>query len=88
MTVDTALRAAAIVAVVFLLSGIAAALIIRKVVVKLTTLVVFAGLALVMWSQRANIDDCADRATLGPATCRFLWFDVDVPSPADQLPGR
>lgn len=84
---DAAVRLAAIVAVVFLLSGIVGAIVIRKVVGKLITLGVCALIAVVFWSQRANIKSCAANATVGDATCHFLWFDVQVPSPADDLSG-
>ncbi|MGD9750317.1 MAG: hypothetical protein AB7W59_04895 [Acidimicrobiia bacterium] len=85
MSLDAAVRLAAIVAVVFILGGIASAIVVRKVVGKLLSLGVCALIALLFWSQRANIKDCAANASVGDATCRFLWFDVRVPSPADDL---
>lgn len=86
MGLDAAVRLAAIIAVVFLLGGIVSAIVVRKVVGKLISLGVCALIALVFWSQRANIKACAADATAGDATCHFLWFDVAVPSPADDLP--
>ncbi len=50
---------AAIVAVVFILGGIASAIVVRKVVGKLLSLGVCALIALLFWSQRANIKACA-----------------------------
>ena len=87
MTADTALRVGLIVAALFLLGGIASALVIRKLVGKLISLSVCALLALVVWSQRTNIRQCADNAALGDTNCHFLWVDVVVPSPADDLAG-
>jgi hypothetical protein len=81
VSLDTALRFALIAAVVFLLAGIVSAVLIHKVVGKVISLALCALVALVFWSQRVNIQDCADNARLGPANCRFLWFDVTVPSP-------
>lgn len=88
MNLDTALRVAMIVAVIFVFTGIASAVLIRKLIGKLVSIVVFGGLALVVWTQRSNISDCAAKATVGDTTCTFLWFDVAVPSPVDDLPGR
>ncbi|MCC6434337.1 MAG: hypothetical protein IT196_04830 [Acidimicrobiales bacterium] len=85
MGLDAAVRLAAIVAVVFLLSGIVGAIVIRKVIGKVISLGMCALIALLFWSQRANIKSCAANATVGDTTCHFLWFDVQVPSPADEL---
>jgi hypothetical protein len=81
VSLDAALRFALIAAVVFLVAGVVSAIVIHKVVGKVISLGLCAAIAVVFWSQRMNIQDCADNARLGPATCRFLWFDVNVPSP-------
>ena len=53
---------------------------IKKIVMKLLSFGLLAVLALVVWTQRASIRDCADKAVegRGTATCSFFGFDVDV----------
>lgn len=62
----------------------------KAVVSKLMALVVLAAVAVVVWSQRAAVQDCADRvgATLSAGavddtTCTFFGREVTVASPLD-----
>ncbi len=87
VSLDTVVRLAAIVAALFVVSGIASAIVIRKVVGKLLSIGVCLVVAVLFWTQRANIQHCANQATIGDSTCHFFWFDVNVPSPADEVRG-
>ena len=71
---------------IVVLAGLAmlAAMVVKAVVSKLVLIVVLAIAALVVWTNRQNVSDCA--AKIGsavtsdgqPARCHFLWFDVDI----------
>jgi len=59
-------------------------MVVKAVVSKLVLIVVLAIAALVLWTNRQNLTACASKveSAIGaggqPATCHFLWFDVDV----------
>jgi small basic protein len=62
--------------------------VVRTVTSKLLALAVVAAVAVVVWAQRATLQDCADRvgATLAAGsvdetTCAFFGRDVTVTSP-------
>ncbi len=67
-----------------LLAAIVFALLVRTVVAKVALALVLVMLGLVVWSQRMNLQDCAQKAkakaTGGTATdqCTFLGLKVDV----------
>lgn len=85
---ETARDTALIVVVVVLGLTVAAAWIVKSIVVKLVAVVVLVAFAAVVWSQRELLADCADRvgATL-PAgavdetTCTFFGRDVSIAAP-------
>lgn len=80
MSTDGVARIGLILVALFVVGSVVSALVIRKIVIKLLTFGVLAVLALVVWTQRASIKDCADRTVegRGTATCSFFGFDVDV----------
>jgi hypothetical protein len=78
---------AIIIAIVFVVLMVLSAWVVKKVTTKLIMVVVMAGLALLVWSQRASLEDCAqrvrDRQALGDksdVTCSFFGTDVNVPA--------
>ena len=61
---------------------------IRAVLGKLVVVGLMGGLAVVVWSQRESVQDCADRVgttlqvgTVDDATCTFFGRPVTIPSP-------
>ena len=81
--------------IVVVVLGLAAALLVQKVIAKVVSLVVMAALGLLLYNQRASITDCANKvkaeapaAVTGRVTaprCEFLGVDVKVP--IDKLGG-
>ena len=81
--------------IVVVVLGLAAALLVQKVIAKVVSLVVMAALGLLLYNQRASISDCANKvkaeapaAVTGRVTaprCEFLGVDVKVP--IDKLGG-
>jgi hypothetical protein len=65
--------------------ALAALLVLRfvaKAVTRVVLVVVLALVGLGLWSQRATLADCSERArstsTTGPVTCEFLGAEVQV----------
>ncbi len=61
---------------------------VKAVAGKVVSILLFGGLAVVVWSQRQSLQDCADRVgtTLGAGaiddtTCTFFGRDVTISSP-------
>ncbi|MET0324933.1 MAG: hypothetical protein ABW219_06900, partial [Ilumatobacteraceae bacterium] len=61
---------------------------IKTIVAKLLTVAVLALLALVVWTQRVDVGECADRVgvtlaagAVDDTTCTFFGQDVTVSSP-------
>ena len=71
------------VVIVLVVGAVAAAAIIRSIVTKVLMVVILAGLALTVWSQRSNLESCANRVRSASAntdvTCSFFGVEVDVP---------
>jgi hypothetical protein len=93
LTVDGVATTAAIVAIVLLLAGLAIAFFVKAVVMKVLGLVVTIVLALLLWSQRASMQDCADQVAQDveqsgvgavEAECSFFGFDVTVKVPTTR----
>ena len=86
LTVDQAKNAAVIAVVVLVVLSIASAMIIKNIVGKIISIVLFAGLALGAYTQRANLKDCADKAqtqieanvTNPSLTCTFFGREIKV----------
>jgi hypothetical protein len=64
------------------------AYLVKAVVGKIVSIVLLGGLAVLVWSQRQSLQDCADRVetTLGAGaiddtTCTFFGRDVTISSP-------
>ena len=72
-----------------LVLGVLSAIVVRKVIGKIISLVVTLGLVATLWGQRSAIKDCADKAkaqartavvgTPADITCSFFGTDVKVP---------
>lgn len=85
LTVDTAKNIAIAAILVLLALSVVSAWVIKSIVTKLVVVVLMVGLALGVWTQRSNLQDCADKAKLrgtgqGDITCHFFGYDVKVPA--------
>lgn len=83
MTVDTATNIAIAVAVGLVVLMLVMAVVIKNVTTKLITVLIIGGFALVVWTQRSSLQDCADKVKAPGATsddeCKFLGLNVRVP---------
>jgi hypothetical protein len=89
LTTDNIKLIALIAIGVFLLIGIVSALVVRAIVGRLIALLLMVALAGLVWTQRASISDCSNKAKAnfnagqpGKTTCRFFGRDVDVDLPS------
>ncbi len=85
---DTVRNVAFVVVVGAVLLAVVSAFVVKAVVGKVVTIVMLGGLAVLVWSQRQTLQDCADRvgATLGAGavddtTCTFFGRDVTISAP-------
>lgn len=83
---DSVRTIAYVVVAVLVVAALLSAWALRKVVSKLMTAAVLVGIALLVWSQRSSLDECADRvqATLragavDETSCTFFGRDVTIP---------
>ncbi len=65
---------------VLVVGAVLAAWLISKVLQKVLFVVVLLGLGLAMWSQREELEDCADRVQVDDesTTCTFFGRDVTI----------
>jgi len=77
---------AVVVAVALVVAALAWAWLMKTIVQKVAGLVVLLGLAGVVWWQRADLQECADRVKVSAtvagatATCSLFGQDIDVPN--------
>ncbi len=90
LSLDTATNIAIALVVLFVVGGILSAWLIRKIVAKVVAIAVFGLLAGLVWSNRADLQDCADKVEtalqLGASgenlECSIFGFTVEIPDPA------
>jgi hypothetical protein len=87
----TVRNVAFVVIAVAVLLALVTAYLVKAVVGKVVSIVLLGGLAVLVWSQRQSLQDCADRVgtTLGAGavddtTCTFFGRDVTVSSPLGE----
>ncbi|MEP7047668.1 MAG: hypothetical protein ABI949_13355 [Ilumatobacteraceae bacterium] len=88
MTLESAKNIAIAVAVALVALMLVLAVVVKNITAKLISIVIVGGLAFGVWTQRASLQDCADRVrartTLGDTsdvTCSFLGSDVNIAVP-------
>ncbi len=88
MTVESAKNIGIGVALGLVLLMVLMAWLVKNVTTKLISVLILAGLAFGVWTQRSSLQDCASkveaRAKLGDTadvTCTFLGSDIKVPVP-------
>jgi protein-S-isoprenylcysteine O-methyltransferase Ste14 len=87
LSLDAARNGAIIVVVVFVAMAIASAWLMKSIAQKVALVLVLGLLAVLFWTQRASLDDCAkrvktDRAagTSTDTTCTFFGQDITIKS--------
>lgn len=86
LSVDGAKHLAIAIIVGFIVLSVVSAAAISNITTKIVAMLVFAGFALGVWTQRTNLVDCADRArdkvAVGDASdtaCTFFGATITVP---------
>ncbi len=85
LSLESAKTLAIVVAAVFVVFAVASAWMIKNITTKIIAVVLLAGLALGVWTQRTSLQDCADKAKQrgiqeGEITCTFFGTEIAVPS--------
>ena len=86
LSLESAKTLAIVIAIAFLAFAVISAWVIKNVTMKIISIVLLVGLGLGVWTQRSNLQDCADRAkskvTAGTdtdsITCTFFGSEVSV----------
>lgn len=80
LTLGQAKTIAVVVVLVLIAGAVISAWLMNQLIQKLMLIVVLAALAVVVWSERSSLDDCADRVRDEgrAATCSFLGRDVTI----------
>jgi membrane protein implicated in regulation of membrane protease activity len=87
LTLEAARNGAIIAVVVLIAMAVASAWLMKSIAQKVALVVVLGLLAVLVWSQRASLDDCAKRVKADRAagdstdtTCTFLGRDITIKS--------
>lgn len=86
LSLESAKTIAIVAAIALLAFAVISAWVIKNVTMKIISIVLLAALGLGMWTQRGNLQDCADRAKAKVAdgasessvTCEFFGSEVSV----------
>ena len=85
LSLESAKTVAIVVAVAFVAFAVISAWLIKNVVTKLIMVLLMAGLALGVWTQRTSLQDCADKAAAQAEaleatglTCTFFGTEIEV----------
>jgi protein-S-isoprenylcysteine O-methyltransferase Ste14 len=89
LTLDEAKTIGAVVVVALVGLAIAAAWVMKEVMQKVVLVVILGLLALLVWTQRASLDECADKVREGrltgvDTTCSFFGLDVKINTARDS----
>jgi hypothetical protein len=86
LTLQSAKNLGIVVAIGLIVLMVLTAWFIKNVTMKLILMGVMGAMALLVWSQRSSLQDCADKVTnripaqdTRPLTCTFLGKDVTIP---------
>jgi len=86
LSVESAKSIAIVAAIALLAFAVISAWVIKNVTMKIISIVLLLGLGLGVWTQRTNLQDCADRAKAkvdagidkGSITCEFFGSEISV----------
>jgi len=94
LSLESAKQLAIVIVFAFVVLTIVSASIIKNITTKIIMVILFGGLALGVWTQRTNLQSCADqvrdKAAIGDTsatTCTFFGTDIDVDIPEVDVPG-
>ncbi|MEX0848121.1 MAG: hypothetical protein WD023_10130 [Ilumatobacteraceae bacterium] len=92
LSLDSAKQLAIVLVIAFVVLTIVSAMIIKNITTKIIMVVLFGGFALGVWTQRTNLQSCADTVRakadvgdLSATNCTFFGADVEIPGVS--LPG-
>ncbi len=86
LSLQSAKTLAIVIAIAFIAFAVISAWVIKNLTMKIISIALLLGLGLGVWTQRTNLQDCADRAKAkveaggakGAITCTFFGSDVSV----------
>jgi membrane protein implicated in regulation of membrane protease activity len=82
LTLEQAKTSAILIAVALLVLAVGAAWLMKTVAQKVALAVILGLLALLVWTQRSSLDECADKVreggTSGDTTCSFFGRDINI----------
>ncbi len=84
MSLESAKTIAIVIVVAFVVFAVISAWVIKNVTMKIISIVLMVGLGLGVWTQRSNLQDCADRAKdkvaagVDEVKCEFFGSEVSV----------
>ncbi len=82
LSLESAKTLAIVIVIAFIVFAVISAWVIKNVTMKIISILLMVGLALGVWTQRSNLQDCADKAKAGvgngSVTCNFFGSEVSV----------
>jgi len=85
LTLDQAKGAALVVVILLVIGAIASAMLMKTLVQKVVVALILMLVALLVWTQRAALDECADKVRTvgftGETTCTFFGNDISISAP-------
>lgn len=87
LNLETAKTVALVAVVVALILSVTSAILLKSIAQKLAVAAILGLVALLVWTQRASLDTCAQLVresvtTNASTTCTFFGQDVDIPRPS------
>lgn len=86
LSLDSAKQLAIVIVIAFVVLTIISAAIIKNITMKIISVILFGGFALGVWTQRTNLQNCADQVRdkaevgdLSATTCTFFGTEIDIP---------
>lgn len=86
VSLDAAQNISLVVVIGFVVLAILAAVLVPRLIVRLLLAIALVAVALAIWSQRANLRDCAEKARSEatnegdqPGDCNFFGYEINVP---------
>ena len=82
LSLESAKTLAIVIVIAFIAFAVISAWVIKNVTMKIISILLMVGLGLGVWTQRSNLQDCADKAKAGvdkgSVTCKFFGSEVSV----------
>lgn len=82
LTLGQAKAIAIAIVVVLVLAALASAWVMKTIAQKAALVVILCLLAVIVWTQRSSLDECADKVRAagvgGDSTCSFFGRDIEI----------